>query len=51
MKNNYDGGICDPNKAVTCSKKKCYYITKNKNHCMNTTNPMWLKENNYDKSK
>jgi len=52
MKNDgYIGGLCDPNKATNCSKDKCYYITKNTNHCMHTTNPNWLKERKYDKSK
>ena len=47
----YTGGLCDPTKATNCSKTRCSYITKDCNDCRHTTNPMWLKENNYDKSK
>jgi len=48
MKNNYDGGICDPNKAVTCGKDHCYY--KGKGTCMHTTRKDWMKERENAKS-
>lgn len=53
MKKNeeYSGGLCDPNKATSCKKTICAYITKNENHCRHTTNPLWLKERKNDKSK
>lgn len=47
----YIGGLCDTAKATTCKKTRCAYITKNFNDCRHTTNPMWLKEKKYGKSK
>lgn len=46
MKDNYDGGVCDYTKAVTCSKDHCYYMGKG--DCMHTTRKEWMKEKKTD---
>ena len=37
----YIGGICDPERAETCSKDHCYY--EGKGDCMHTTRQDWMK--------
>ena len=46
--NNYYGNLCDPSKAIHCTKTTCYYCVdengKRKGGCRYTTNPEWFSD-------
>ena len=44
IRKGYVGGLCDPNKAITCTKEHCAQL--NKGDCRHTTRIEWLKTNN-----
>lgn len=44
MRDSYTGGICDPNKATTCTKKNCYYKTGKYRDCRYTTRFEWISD-------
>lgn len=43
-RNGYVGGMCDPDKAKTCKKEHCFYVTGDNRDCRHTTNYDWIKK-------
>lgn len=46
----YEGYLCDPKKATTCKKTRCYYTTGDVNGCRYTTKREWRKDDDTEGS-